>query len=143
MGLMNVLKIGSSGLAAQRLRMEVLSSNLSNVNTTRGVNGRPYERMTPLFRAAPSGTEFASVLDQQRKLYEVRVDKVVKDGRDPIRVYEPGHPDADDEGYVRYPNINVMEEMVGLMSASRSYEANLSAIMAAKEAAKKALELAR
>lgn len=143
MGLMNVLKIGSSGLAAQRLRMEVLSSNLSNVNTTRGVNGRPYERMTPLFRAAPNGTEFASVLDQQRKLYEVRVDKVVKDGRDPVRVYEPGHPDADDEGYVAYPNINVMEEMVGLMSASRSYEASLSAITAAKEAAKKALELAR
>lgn len=143
MGFMNVMKIGSTGLAAQRLRMEVLASNLSNINTTRGVNGRPYERMVPLFRAEENGTDFASELDRQRKLFEVRVDKVVKDGREPLRVYEPNHPDADGEGYVLYPNINLMEEMVGMMSASRAYEANLQSISAAKELGKRALELGR
>lgn len=143
MGLFKVMSIGASGLAAQRIRMEVLATNLSNISTTRGPGGGPYQRKVPIFRAVEVGSEFANAIDQQRKLYGVEVEKVIEDGRAPIQVYEPGHPDADAEGYVRYPNINLMEEMVGLMSAARSYEANLAAITAAKEMAKKAIELGR
>lgn len=143
MGLYNVMAIGSSGLSAQRLRMEVLSSNLSNVNATNGPDGKTFQRMVPLFEAVENGSEFASVDESQRKLYAVKVSDVKKDKRDPIEIYDPGHPDADENGYVSYPNINVVEEMVGIMSAARSYEANLTVINAAKEMAKKALELAR
>ncbi|MBZ0271682.1 flagellar basal body rod protein FlgC [bacterium] len=142
MGFYNIMAIGASGLSAQRLRMEVASSNLSNANTT-SKTGKTYRRLVPIFKAVGNGNDFASAIDEQRKLYEVMVDKVVEDKRDPIEVYEPDHPDANAEGYVRYPNINPSEEMVGLMSAARGYEANLTAINAAKEMAKKALELAR
>ena len=142
MGLYRVMAIGSTELAAQRLRMEALSSNLSNVNTTAGPDGRVYQRRMPVFRAEQVGNDFASTLDAQRKLYEVRVDRITTDKRDPIMAYDPGHPDANAEGYVAYPNINTMEEMVGLMSAARNYEANLTAVNAAKEMAKRAIELA-
>ena len=143
MGLYNVMAIGSTGLAAQRTRMEVLASNLSNVNTTHGPDGKPYQRLVPLFKAVENGSDFASELEGQRKLYEVEVEGVKKDGRDPIQVYEPEHPDADENGYVSYPNINMVEEMVGVMSAARSYEANLTVVNAAKEMAKKAIDLSR
>ena len=143
MGLYNIMAIGSTGLAAQRVRMEVLSSNLSNVNSTRGPNGKPYQRLVPVFKSVENNPGFENVLEGQKRLYEVEVASIKKDKRDPIEVYEPDHPDADENGYVRYPNINVVEEMVGVMSASRSYEANLTVVTAAKEMAKKALELAR
>ncbi len=146
MGLFNVMAIGSSGLNAQRIRMDVHSANLANMNTTRGVDGGPYRRRVPLLRAVEVenfGSDFAEIVDQQRKLFEVEVQKVVDDGRAPILVHEPDHPDADENGFVAYPDINMMEEMAGLMSAARSYEANVSAITAAKEMAKKALELGR
>ncbi len=123
--------------------MEVASSNLSNVSTTRGPDGGAYRRKVAIFRSVEVGSDFAQVMDDQRKQYQVEVDKVIDDGREPVLVYEPDHPDADEDGYVSYPNINVMEEMVGVMSAARSYEANLSAVNAAKEMAKKAIELGR
>ncbi|MCZ7584242.1 MAG: flagellar basal body rod protein FlgC [Deltaproteobacteria bacterium] len=143
MGFYNVMAIGSSGMRAQRVRMEVLSSNLSNINTTRSADGRPYQRMVPVFRAQEVGSEFATVLQDERKLYEVMVDEVKTDDREPIQVYEPDHPDADENGYVYYPNISTAEEMVSIMSATRGYEANLTAVNAAKEMAKRAIELAR
>jgi len=143
MGLYNVMAIGSSGMKAQRLRMEVLSTNLSNINTTKGPKGGPYQRMVPIFKAVEVGSDFAQVLGQERKLFEVMIDRVQEDGRDPIQVYEPNHPEANENGYVFYPNISMSEEMVGIMSAARSYEASLTAVNAAKEMAKKALEIAR
>ncbi len=146
MGLFNVMAIGSSGLNAQRVRMDVYSANLANINTTRGADGGPYRRQVPIMRAVEVesiGSDFAKIVDRQRRLFEVEIQKVVDDGRAPTLVHEPDHPDADENGDVAYPNINMMEEMTGLMSAARSYEANLSAITAAKEMAKKALELGR
>ncbi len=146
MGFFNVMAIGSSGLNAQRVRMDVYSSNLANMNTTRGVDGGLYRRQVPILKAVETkqvGSDFASIVDRQRKLFEVEIQKIVDDGRAPVLVHEPDHPDADENGDVAYPDINMMEEMTGLMSAARSYEANLSAITAAKEMAKKALELGR
>jgi len=141
MGFLNMLQIGSSGLRAQRLRMEIISSNLANANTTKTENGEPYKRLVPVFRAVEQQANFSDVLDDQKKLYEVMVEKVQPDGRDPIWIYDPSNPDADADGYVAKPDINVVEEMVNLMSASRSFEADVNTIQAAKKMAEKALEI--
>jgi flagellar basal-body rod protein FlgC len=143
MGLFSIMQIGASGLSAQRVRMEVTSSNLANLQTTRTAKGGPYQRHRVLFEATPLTNDFGSALDQQKKLYEVRVKGVEEDGREPVWVFDPDHPDANEEGYVGMPNINMVEEMVNMMSASRSYEANLTSINSAKQMAKKALELGR
>lgn len=143
MGLFTVMDIGSAGLNAQRMQMEVVSSNLANIQTTRTAKGGPYKRHIAQFEAVPVKDDFSSVLDQQRKLYEVRVKDVTTDGRDPIWMYDPDHPDANEEGYVGMPNINVVEEMVNMMTASRAYEANTTSINAAKQMAQKALALAK
>jgi flagellar basal-body rod protein FlgC len=143
MGLFSVMSLGASGLKAQRVRMEVISSNLANLQTTKTSKGGPYRRRVVQFESAPVTNDFASIMDQQRKLYEVRVKGVKEDNREPNWIYDPAHPDANEEGYVGMPNINMVEEMVNMMSASRSYEANLTSINAAKEMAKKALELGK
>jgi len=143
MGLFNIFKISASGLQAQRLRMEIVSSNLANANTTRTENGKVYQRLVPIFQAIGQQASFEDVLAEQRKLYEVRVKDIKPDGRDPIWIYDPSHPDADKDGYVAMPNINVVEEMVNLMSAARSFDANINSIQAAKKMADKALDLGR
>ncbi len=141
---MNVMSIAASGLHAQRVRMEVLSSNLANINTTRGPDGGPYRRLSPVFRAVPveEGT-FQSTLDEQRRLYGVRVEKIEPDSREPLMVYDPDHPDADDQGFVAMPNINLVEEMTDLLNAARSYEANLAALQTSKAMTQQALSLGR
>jgi len=143
MALMNVMEIASSGLQAQRLRMQIVSSNLANINTTKGPGGEPYRRMAPVFESVEIGNDFQNSLDEQRKLYGVAVDKVADDSRDPLLVYDPDHPDADARGFVAMPNINLVEEMTDLMNAARSYEANLAAMQTAKNMAKQALGLGR
>lgn len=136
---MNVFRtfdISASGLTAQRLRMDTISNNLANVNTTRTASGEPFRRQMPVFAARPAFGRSADVGG-------VRVVGVVRDN-DPFRlVYEPGHPDADADGYVRMPNVNVVSEMVDMISASRAYEANIAALNAAKDMALKALEIGR
>lgn len=145
MDFFDALHISSSGLSAQRLRMNLISANLANMNTTRTKGGGPYQRKDPVFAAqAPAPSFRATLRDRQKEmLKEVAVIGIVEDSRSPIRKYDPGHPDADENGYVAMPNINIMEEMVNMISATRSYEANVSAIKAAKDMALKALEIGR
>jgi len=143
MDFFDALHVSSSGLSAQRLRMNLISANLANMNTTRTEAGGPYRRKDPVFAAqAPAGS-FREMLRHRQKemLTKVAVIGIVEDSRKPVRKYDPRHPEADRNGYVALPNINVMEEMVNMISATRSYEANVSAIKAAKTMALKALEI--
>lgn len=143
MDFFDALQVSASGLSAQRLRMNLISANLANINTTRTKAGGPYRRKDPVFAAqAPKGS-FREMLRARQKemLTQVAVIGIVEDSRSPVRRYDPHHPEADENGYVSLPNINVMEEMVNMISATRSYEANVSAIKAAKAMALKALEI--
>jgi len=143
MDFFDALHVSSSGLSAQRLRMNLISANLANMNTTRTKAGGPYRRKDPVFAAQAPGGSFREMLRSRQKemLTKVAVIGIVEDSRAPIRRYDPKHPEADRNGYVSLPNINVMEEMVNMISATRSYEANVSAIKAAKAMALKALEI--
>ena len=145
MDFFNSLNISASGLTAQRIRMNVISSNLANAQTTRTPQGGPYKRRDVVFGAIPLRSSFREVFRDalDRGVAEVRVMDIVTEGGPPKMVYNPGHPDADDSGYVTMPNVNVIEEMVNMLSASRSYEANVTAIQSAKGMALKALEIAR
>ena len=145
MSYLTSLQISASGLSAQRLRINLISSNLANINTTRTPEGGPYERREPVFAALPIDPNFQDELSTQLKteLSEVEVVEVLKDQRPPLLKYEPNHPDADEDGYVARPNINVMEEMVNLMEASRSYEANVMSTNATKNMILKALEIGK
>jgi flagellar basal-body rod protein FlgC len=125
--------------------MNVISSNLANAQTTRTPAGGPYERRDVVFGAFPLERSFQEVFRNALRegMSEVRVTDIVKEGGPPKMVYNPNHPDADEAGFVAMPNVNVVEEMVNMLSASRSYEANVTAIQAAKGMALKALEIAR
>ena len=139
------LHISSTGLSAQRLRMNLISANLANINTTRTEKGGPYRRKDPVFAAQVPAQKasFREILFNRRNemLKEVAVVEIVEDSRPPIKKYDPSHPDADANGYVSMPNINLMEEMVNMISATRSYEASVAAIQSAKDMALKALEI--
>ena len=143
MDFFGALQVSSSGLSAQRLRMNLISANLANMNTTRTKDGGPYRRKDPVFSAQAPAASFREMLRDRQKemLTKVAVIGIVEDSRSPVRKYDPDHPEADGNGYVALPNINVMEEMVNMISATRSYEANVSAIKAAKAIALKALEI--
>ncbi|MCH2533314.1 MAG: flagellar basal body rod protein FlgC [Bdellovibrionales bacterium] len=139
------MNISSSGLSAQRMRMNTISSNIANINTTRTPEGGPYRRKDIVFEAIPEAKTFGEVLTNQpdRMLNRVQVTDVNVDRKAPILKYEPDHPDANEEGYVAYPNINLMEEMTNMIQATRSYEANVSAMQASKDMAMTALEIGR
>lgn len=143
MDFFDALHISSSGLTAQRLRMNLIAANLANMNTTRTKAGGPYRRKDPVFAAQAPAASFREMLgNRQRELLkEVAVVGIVEDSRPPIKKHDPTHPDADENGYVSMPNINLMEEMVNMISATRSYEANVTAIQSAKAMALKALEI--
>jgi flagellar basal-body rod protein FlgC len=145
MDLYDALNTSASGLSAQRLRMNLISANLANVNTTRTPQGGPYRRKEVVFAAQPKAPSFRDALraHQEQQPAGVRAVKVFDDPRAPVLKYDPQHPDADEKGYVALPNVNLMEEMVNMMSATRSYEANLSAIKAARDMAAKALEIGK
>jgi len=144
MDFLSAMKIGASGLTAQRLRMDTIASNLANIETTRTPEGGPYKRKDVIFSALPldpfSGTFNDALADQVR---QVMVTEVVEDQSLPTMVYNPSHPDANEEGYVAMPNINLMEEMVNLINATRSFEANVQSINAAKSMALRAIDLGR
>jgi len=145
MSFIDALSISSTGLSAQRLRMNLISGNLANVHTTRTEKGGPYQRREAVFAAKPLNTDFNQVLASHLdpKLAKVEVVQVVEDPRPPILKYDPDHPDANAEGYVALPNIQVLEEMVNMMAASRSYEANVAAVKATKAMVLRALEIGR
>ena len=125
------VEIISSALSAARTRLNVLSSNIANAETTRTPEGGPYRRRDVVQMALPVQGEFSSALDRA-SLFKPSVTSVVADQNDPRLVYEPGHPDANKEGYVAYPNINVVTTMTDLMSASRLYQANVTALETAR-----------
>jgi len=144
MGLMTAIEIGASGLSAQRKRLEVLVSNLVNANTTRAAGQEPYRRKDVVFAATVPEQNFGAALDEAlMSARGVEIAAVVSDASPPAKRYEPGHPHADKDGYVLYPNINPMEELVNMLSATRSYEANLQAVTTTKEMAAKTLEIIR
>lgn len=152
MDLFQAMQISASGLAAQRVRMNVIASNLANINTTKTDDGGPYRRKDVFFRPtqvqeldggnfAKAGATFGNEL--QRELRGVEISRVVEDQKDPRLVYNPTHPDADDRGYVSMPNINLITEIVTMMNAQRSYEANVTAINATKAMINKSLTIGR
>jgi len=144
MDFLTSMKIGASGLTAQRLRMDTIASNLANIETTRTPDGGPYKRKDGVFTALPLN-EFATTLENALAdhVRQVAVTEVVEDQSAPTMVYNPNHPDANTEGYVAMPNINLMEEMVNLINATRSFEANVQSINAAKSMALRAIDLGR
>lgn len=143
MGLFQGLDISASGLTANRFRMDVISANIANANTTRArrVDGEwmPYQRQMVVMQ--PAQSSFRDVLN--RKLEGVKVTRVVKDETPFKLLYQPEHPDADENGYVRLPNVDLLKETVDMVTATRSYEANVTAFNASKQMALKALEIGR
>ena len=140
------MRISASGLTAQRMRMNTVSSNIANINTTRTPEGGPYRRKDVVFEAMPDAKNFGEILSTttpDRNLQRVQVTDVLVDRKAPLLKYEPDHPDANADGYVAYPNINLMEEMANMIQATRSYEANVSAMQATKDMAVSALEIGR
>lgn len=138
---MDMFQVSASGMEAQRLRMNIIASNLANVETTRTSSGGAYRRKDIVFAAQK--TDFGGLLQNSIDRFRsgVEVVGIVEDQRPFKQAYEPTHPDADTNGYVAYPNINAAEEMVNMISATRSYEANVAAYKATRDMAMKALEL--
>ncbi|MBM3775740.1 MAG: flagellar basal body rod protein FlgC [Acidobacteria bacterium] len=145
MSLFSVLSISNSGLAAQRNRAELLVENLANAETTRTPEGGPYRRKDAVFVSEPAVSPFGSLFEQHIGSggMGVAVGEIVVDDRDPERRYLPGHPDADKEGYVAFPRVNPAEDMVDLMSATRGYHANVSAMAAVKDMIQRSIDLFR
>lgn len=139
MSLQRAFEIGSAGLSAQRTRMETIASNLANARATRSPEGGPYRRLAPVF--VSESMETAPGDPQANALRSVRVDRIIAIDEDPILRFEPGHPDADAEGMVAYPNINPVTEMIDMLSASRSYEANVNVITGVREMMAGALDI--
>jgi flagellar basal-body rod protein FlgC len=137
MGLFDALDASGSALSAERLRMDVTAENLANAQSTRSANGSgPYKRKEVVLEQA--GSSFADSLQAARG---VRVAGIVEDPSPPRRVYDPGHPDADAQGYVTMPNVNTVTEMTDLIGASRAYEANVTAMQTAKSMFTRTLDL--
>ena len=136
-------QICASGLEAQRIRMDLTSSNLANAQTTHGPDGKPYQKLRPIFvtEAVDAGSTFTTAMDQELK--KVAVQGIEKDQTPPRQVYDPGHPDADKRGFVSLPNINLMEEMADMLLATRAYEANVTAFNVSKSLAMSALGLGK
>lgn len=145
MNFFDSLRISASGLTSQRIRMNVVSSNLANTQTTRTPEGGPYKRKDVVFSAEPMRKSFQDMLASEvtGKVSQVKVSGIINDPNPPIVKYDPQHPDADEKGYVSLPNINVIKEMVNMMSATRSYEANVTAVNATKKMAQQALDIGR
>ena len=141
MNLITALDVNATGLTAQRKRVEVTSSNLANSQTTRTDDGGPYRRKDVVFQTSSFEETLGVALDAG--VQGVEVSEVVDDPRPFVRRYEPGHPDADAQGYVAYPNVNAMEEMANLVEGARSYDANLAAVAIVKSMITRTLEIGR
>lgn len=144
MSLFSLLSVSASGMSAQRARAELLVENLANAETTRTPEGGPYRRKDAVFESAPADSPFSSLFESQiGQPSGVRVSQVIVDDNAPERRYMPGHPDADKDGYVAFPRMNPAEDMVDLMGASRSYDANVAAIAAVKDMIQRSIDLLR
>ena len=136
--LMPAIGISATGLDAENRRMEVIANNMANAQSTRGQDGKVFQRKEVIFAARLSDAIGGGM---ENKLQGVELRKIVADERPPKLIYRPGHPEADENGYVTMPNVNPIEEMVDMMSASRSYEANLAAVRMSKNMASQALDI--
>ena len=145
MDFMTAIDISASGLNAERAHMNVISMNLANAKTTRTVEGGPYRRRSVALASAEIDGPFSKTMESAlgRELKGVQVQHIAIDKRPFKMVFEPGHPDANEEGYVAYPDINVVEEMASLMTAQRGYEANVTTVDTLKAMYQKALEIGR
>jgi len=140
------MNISSSALSAERTRMNLISSNLANANSTRTPEGGPYKRKDAVFGATPVESKgFASALSNAagQDIRQVEVMRIIEDQNPPRMQYDPNHPDANPQGYVAMPNVNVVEEMADMINATRTYEANVTAVNAAKSMAMKTLDIGR
>ncbi len=126
-----------SALNVERQRMEIIANNIANANTTRDLDGRPYQRQQVVFETILSGKQSAA------NEGEVRIARIEKDTRPPKRVYNPGHPDADDKGFVSMPNVNVHEELADMISASRAFEANLAVVRISRHMATQSMTIGK
>ncbi len=147
MGIFSAFNINASGMTAQRFRMDTISENIANAYTTRTQDGTPYRRKVVTFEERGDRVQtFSSFLGSASNKFKgqgVRVGKVMEDNKtQPNMVYDPSHPDADENGYVTYPNVSIVTEMTNLIDASRSFEANATAFSASKSIAMKGLEMA-
>jgi len=140
MSLFSSLSVSASGMAAQRTRAALLVENIANSETTRTPEGGPYRRKDAVFSSTPVASEFASELDAQMQT-GVRVSEISVDQREPEKQYAPGHPDADANGYVNISRVNAAEDMVDLVSANRSYQANVAAMSAVKDMIQRSIDL--
>jgi flagellar basal-body rod protein FlgC len=148
MDLFKMFAISGAGMSAQRSRMSVITGNLANTETTRTPEGGPYRRRDVIFQAVPLTGDFSdllteNLLDRPEGLLSVEVVGIRQSSRPPRQIFDPNHPDANPNGYVSLPDINVIEEMVDLLSAVRSYEANLTAYNATKSLVRRLLDISR
>lgn len=143
MSILDILKISASGLKAQRIRMEVIATNLANIQTTRTDEGGPYAKKEVIFTTTDvsEADGFGRVFSE--KIEGVKVEEIVNSKKHFEKSYDPGHPDADQEGYVTTPNVNLMEEMADMISATRAYEANINVVNTTKEMFLKTLEIGK
>lgn len=144
MDFVSTLAISASALSAERMRLDAIASNLANASTTRTARGGPYRRREVVFEAAPVAGDFSRAIEAaaaRAALRGVKVAGVVEDPSPPKMVFDPGHPDANADGYVAYPDINVVTELIDLMAATRAYEANVQAMNATKRMVESALSI--
>src|SRR5437868_6819761 len=142
LGVFSAMEVAASGLSAERTRMNTVASNLANARTTRTDAGGPYKRLDPVFEAIGLD-ESRGVIATQGGVSLVKVARIQEDTRPGMMVYEPGHPDANGQGYVEYPNVNAVEEMVNMITASRAYEAGVTSIDTVKQMGRSALDIGR
>lgn len=146
MGFLDSINTSASALTAERLRMDIISKNIANANTTRTANGTPYRRQVLIFQEAEKNVPFSHFINTEINKFSkggVKVSSVIEDKSEFKLVYNPGHPDANEKGYVRMPNVDIMVEMVNMISATRAYEANVTSINSTKNMVMKALDIGR
>jgi flagellar basal-body rod protein FlgC len=145
MSLFSVLSVSASGMAAQRTRAELVIQNLANSETTRTPEGGPYRRQDAVFQSAPQTSPFSSVFQTELTgaVQGVELSEVIQDPSEGEKRYQPGHPDADKDGYVKYPNVNPAEDMVDLLGAQRGFEGNVAAMTAVKDMIQRSIDLLR
>lgn len=143
MSVFNSMKINASGLTLERLKMDIISTNIANVNTTRTEDGGPYSRKEVIFEESLLEAKNKLTGKMEKKSFGVRVTEIAEDNENYKVLYDPEHPDADEDGYVLAPNVNLVDEMIDLINTQRAYEANVTALNTSKNMLKKALEISK
>lgn len=143
MSIFGAMDVSATGMTAQQLRMDTISENIANVNTTRGADGQPYRRKTVVFeeKSYPTFSESLSMANKHNIGKGVKVSRIVEDDSEGNMVYDPSHPDADEDGYVVYPNVNTVTEMTNMIDATRAFEANVTVMNSTKGMALRALDI--